>query len=367
VRDVEDARWSAERFAPEAIVVRLPEWRQLPDGSGEMRVRGAWEPIHPIFVRALDTMASGGTYRAAYEAASLVRGPEITENALNVLLRRFYWKLHKLGHVRIPFEEPPALFHGRYRRVRELGRGGIGIAHLCVDEKDGERVVVKHAWGYFAHPKHTDQGMRREGEILRALDHPGFARFLDEFEESGLYHLVREFGDGRPLSEAFSRREPRPAPEDARRTLLDVAAIIAHVHERGYLFLDATPGNFILRADGSPLVIDAGVCQRPDADGRLALRGAIGSRGYIAPELFTEPRHAEIRSDVYALGSLFQYLLTGGTPGNRLTTAQRAEHLARKGVAAPDAEVVLRLTRDAIHERPAGMLEAASLIRGSTA
>ena len=78
------------------------------------------------------------------------------------------------------------VFAGRYRRVKELGRGGIGIAHLCLDEKTGEDVVaaasrasedqdgsrrfvvVKHAWGYLGPIDRADKMMRAENEALKA-------------------------------------------------------------------------------------------------------------------------------------------------------------------------------------------------------
>lgn len=343
-----------ERFTPEAVLVRLPEWRRRDDGGWEMlhEKTGRWDKIHPIFAAALEALREGATYEETVQRALPDATSELRENHVRIYLRRFLWQLHESGHVRLPFEEPPPVFEGRYRRLRELGRGGIGIAHLCHDEKEDRLVVVKHAWGYRQPADRADRAMRYEADIMRAFDHPNVARFYDEFEIEGVYHLVREYADGRPLGEVQRAGELR---DRAARlgVLREVADVVAHVHDRGFVFLDTTPNNFVLRADGTPLVIDIGLCRPHDA-GEVALRGPLGSRGYAAPEVI-EGKRASLRSDVFGYGCLHHVLVAGAPPGHKWTREQRAEALAAAGAPADEAELVLACCADAEEARPVDM------------
>lgn len=331
-----------ERFTPEAIVVRLPEWRKHADGSGEMLVEktGEWGKIHPMFVATLEALRDGLPFLEALARAEAA-SPEIKPNHVRIFLRRFYWQLAQGGHLRLPFEEPPAVFEGRYRRVKELGRGGIGVAHLCEDIKENERaVVIKHAWGYQSPIERADRSMRKEGEVLRALDHPGIVRFYDEFEVEGLYHVVREYVDGTPLERVAKKEKPDAA---ARRGILrEIVGILSHMHEKGYLFLDAKPDNFLRRLDGSLVVADVGTC-RAHKGGLALAQGQAGSRGYAAPEVIAR-ENIGVWSDVYSLGCVHQFLLTRRQPAHNAT---REERLAALADAPEDERALILACTDA--------------------
>jgi serine/threonine protein kinase len=344
-------KFAPERFAPDPIVVRIPEWRRLDDGRAEMLLEpsGRWNVLNPIFRAALEVLEEGGGFEAASARAIPLRTDGLEPKHVRMHLRRFFWKLHKLGHLRIPLEEPPETFQGRYRRVKELGRGGIGVAHLCRDEQEDRLVVVKHAWGYLQSPAVTDASMRAEGRAVKAFSHEGIVAFHDEFELDGLYHLVREYCDGTGIGGGI-------ADADRRRDLaLRLADVSLHINERGYLFFDMTPANFMLRADGSPLLVDVGLCKRAP-DGTRKMGKAIGSRGYAAPEVI-DKGVASRRSEVYQFGCFYQYLLTGEHPSNRMSREVREKALAD----APEAEraFVLACTAD----DPQARLESARAVK----
>lgn len=356
MRDVKrraPASWTKERFAPEARLIRLPTWRVNADGSGDLWHEKAqvWRRIDAIFVDALETLKEGRTFEEGYERALRRQTEQLRPNHIRAWLRRFWYELHRSGYIEIPFEPAPELYAGRYRHLRELGRGGVGIANLCADEKEaGRLVVVKHAWGYLHRTHQTDKGMRNEGRTLKAFDHSGIVRFFDEFEERDLYHLVREFADGEPLPDAC---KDGIEPERRRRIARQVADMLRHVHEREHVFLDVTPKQFVLRADGSPLAVDVGLC-RPHDGGIASLRAPVGSRGYAAPEVIAR-KGATLATDVFGFGCLYYYLCVGSTPAHMVTAEQRVADLRRKGGADEDAALVARLTADDPKERPQDM------------
>lgn len=349
-----------ERFTPEAIVVKLPRWRVHADGSGETydETTGAWGKIHPILVRALESLRDGLGFEETYARALLSAG-ELKPNHVRGYLRRYFLQLEKRGHIRLPFEAPPAVFDGRYRRIRELGRGGAGVAHLCHDERTDTVVVVKHAWGYLSPIDRADDVIRRESAVMQRFEHPGIVAWLGAFEHDGLHHMVRGYADGAPIPDAYARSGVLPV--EARRAFAHAAAdALAHVHERGHLFLDFTPGNLVIREDGSPLILDVGVC-RPLVDGRVKLNGSTGSRGYAAPEIM-DHREATPRSDVFSFGCFLHYLATGRTPGHRWGTPERRAALVEAGVPAAERDLILSLCADDPAARPADLRAVQALL-----
>lgn len=346
------------RFTPEPRVVDLPAWRTNPDGSGFVKnpKTGVEERLDPIFVSALESLRAGLTFAQAAERADAVAAGRVKPNHVRIYLRQYYYQLHRQGSIVIPFEDPPEIFVERYRWIKELGRGGIGIAHLCEDLQTKREVVVKHAWGYRTPAERSDKSMRREGEVMRAFDHPGIVPFIDEFEHTGLYHLVRGFADGRPLQSEF--RTNGASPEPWRALARQAADIMTHIHARGYLLLDANPANFVLQKDGSPLLIDVGVC-RSHENGRATYHTPTGARGYAAPEVI-EGRDVTILSDVYAFGCLAEFLLTGKNPVHNPAPGEREARLA----SAPERarEVVLSCTKADPAQRPRDMAAVLALL-----
>ena len=347
---------SDPRYRPEARVLRLPAWR-APAGEKPAvfidRV-AEWRPVHPVFIASLEALRDGGSFEVAASRALEVRG-ELQENHVRILLRRWFWQLRNEGYLEIPLPDPPELFHGRYRRVKELGRGGIGVAHLCVEEGTGERVVVKHAWGYLAPIDRADRAMRAEHEALQAFQHPGIPRCREAFEREGLLHVARDFVDGEPLS-ARVAREGRPSPDERRRILREAGDIVRHMHERGYVFLDPTPGNFVLDGDARVRVIDVGVC-RAHRDGLAVSQAQAGSRGYAAPEML-DRANVGTWSDVFGLGSLRYFLAAGRAPGHTWTDDERRAHVAKLDIPEDERALLLACWRRDPAQRPS-MKEAA--------
>ena len=350
-------RFPAARFKPEATLVRFPDVRQRDDGAFELydEEKKRWNKLNPIYMRALEGLRDGLTFESCIERALPDRG-DLLPNQVAAALRAFWWGLHKRGHLHVPLEAEPDVFAGRYRRVKELGRGGVGIAALCIDEKTGDRVVIKHAWGYLGDPERNDASLREEAALLRRFDHPGILAVRDEFERDGLHHMVRDFGDGCELKDAVI---PSGAP--FRAFVHDVADALAHIHERGYLCLDLKPGNIVVTPELKPILIDLG-CARPVVDGVLSLPRPIGSRGFVAPETM-EQFVATVRSDVYGLGCLLHAYRARSTPAHRCTNAQRAAALEELKIEEEEKRIILALTADDPMTRPADMRAVQSLMR----
>ncbi|HVM46230.1 MAG TPA: serine/threonine-protein kinase [Candidatus Thermoplasmatota archaeon] len=335
-----------ERFRPEPRLLCEPQLRIREDGTGDLLLprRGSWKHIHELHVEVVRALAAGGDMAAAIERAKPACPPKLVTHT-EKLVRRFVWMMHKEGIVEVPLEAPPERFADRFRRVRELGRGGMGIVHLCADEARADApVVVKHAWGWTKPVERAERSIREEARAMAKFDHPRIPPLVDAFEQDGLLHLVRDFapGDGlhaRPTRLLLGTSQARLA------TLRECLKILGHIHERGMLYMDVKPENFVLESvEKGPFLLDFGLC-RPLENGAIKLRGAVGSAGYAAPEVVKKHVATEA-SDVYSLGRTFAFVATGKRLRFKHDEAAVVAALDEAGVAGVEREILARMCAD---------------------
>jgi serine/threonine-protein kinase len=186
-----------------------------------------------------------------------------------------------------------ASLRGRYRVLRELGRGGAGTVFEARDSRTGRVVALKLYHGRSAADR---ERLRAEARIPAGLDHPGVIRVLDVDE--ALVALAVERVPGGALRDAL-----RAGPVDvarARRWLLSLGEALAFVHACGYVHRDLKPSNCLLRADDAVVLTDFGVARRIGEE-QASERAGEGTLAYMPPEQRAgAPAHPS--ADVYAFG-----------------------------------------------------------------
>ena len=212
-----------------------------------------------------------------------------------------------------PFE-PGELLDGRFRIVREVAQGGMGIVYEAMDEKLERRIALKCAKIGFR--KRLPPEVRNASEI----SHPNVCKIF-EIHTASTQHgeidfLTMEFLDGETLADRL-RRKPLPE-EEARTIALQLCAGLAEAHRKHVIHGDLKSNNVILTTvgDGSlwAVVTDFGLAQRPEAPQRTAQSGQQGGTpAYMAPELWMGGK-ASIASDIYALGVILYELASGRRP-----------------------------------------------------
>lgn len=342
-----------DRFRPEPRVVGKATLDVLPDGYGMLTLEGrSPRRIHPMVVEAHRALVEGEPFtRIVDRAMPLWEGRR--RPLVDRVLRTYVAELWEAGFVELPFEEPPAVFAGRYERVDLVGRGGHGVIHLCRDlKRDGELVVVKHAIGWETRIDKSDRVARVEAVALARCDHELVPKLHDTFEIDGIFHLVREFVDGRPLTSVHRAGMP---DEKRFRIGRDVCLAIDHLHSRGMIYLDMKLENFIhSERDGRTRLLDLGLCRPAEGDVPVQLRKPIGTRAYVAPEVFSE-RQATVRSDVYGVGRALFMLATGERPRQKWTGADLARMMRERGRGEREVALVARLAADDPMDRPADL------------
>ena len=349
---------------PEYRVLRIPPWRREPDRVlVEDKETGLEQSWNPWTADVLEGLAANETYPSILDRLGR-RWPDRRRAKSDEALRRFLYTLHRLKAIELLFESPASFAGARYQTIKELGRGGVGVAWLCRDSQTEREVVVKRAWDYFAPIEKSDALVRAELDVMRKLDHPRIAKAYDAFEEGGLIHLVREFARGEELSRWRGKGIEDPAVR--RRVALDILDIVAHLHERGYLLLDLRPANFFIDpVDMRAMLIDVGHCKPMThgvADLGIPARGkAHGSPGFAAPETTKEGK-ATPRTDVWGFGRLYSFIATGQLPKAAMNVEDLLARMDALGVSDEDRRVVARCADDEPAARPATMRDAAALL-----
>ena len=223
-------------------------------------------------------------------------------------------------HLRPPLSAPDRLFldfqgalAGRYSLERELGRGGMGVVYLARDVRLDRLVAIKLLPPWLAAESSLRDRFLREARTAAKLSHPNIVPIhaVDEAGDHVFYAMA--FVDGETLTERVRRRGPA-SPSDVTRILRDVAWALGYAHAQGVVHRDVKPDNILLEAGTDrALVTDFGIAavvrEASGVDG-----GAVtGTPEFMSPEqALGEP--VDGRSDLYALGVLAYFALSGRLP-----------------------------------------------------
>ena len=241
------------------------------------------------------------------------------------------------GSGPFPAGGAPAQRVGPYRLLRPLGRGGQATVWEALSEQDGRRVALKriHPRALLLSPDASVR-LRREVELLRGWSHPGVVALLDAGEVEGVPYLVYELVPGAvPLDEAC-----RGLPLRARvRLVAEAAHALGAVHARGVIHRDVTPRNLLVDEHGRVRLVDFGLARGPD-DPQLTRTGAaLGTPGWLAPEVALEGSRAAagVAADVWSLGAVLFQALTGEPPFAGVGLVDLVQLLERQGPPSPRA------------------------------
>jgi predicted Ser/Thr protein kinase len=229
---------------------------------------------------------------------------------------------------------------GRFRRVRQLGRGGFGTVWLAVDTQLDRTVAVKLA---HAPDSDTEQRMLREARALAAVRHPNCVRVFDIVQDPDGLAIVMEYIEGDPLSDVVLN-SGLLADTLAARLWVNMADALAAAHERGVLHRDVKPSNVIVDTDGTAHLIDFGIA-RSKGDSTLTAAGMmVGTPDFLAPET-ARGDAASPASDAWQLAATVSYALTGHPPrGER-------DNPISSLMAAAQGEPNVKLPTRSVHHR----------------
>src|SRR6266851_4437367 len=216
---------------------------------------------------------------------------------------------------------------GKYKVLERLGAGGMGSVYLCEHKLMRRRVAVKVLPTAKAEDPASLERFYREARAVAALDHPNIVRAYDIDQDDNLHFLVMEYVDGSSLQEIVQRAGPLD-PIRAAHYMRQAALGLQHAHEVATLVhRDIKPGNILVDRSGTVKVLDMGLARFfHDEDDLLTQKydeNVLGTADYLAPEQALDSHSVDIRADIYSLGATFYYCLTGRSPCNEGTVAQK--------------------------------------------
>jgi len=214
---------------------------------------------------------------------------------------------------------PPDLaHHPRFRIVRELGRGGMGVVYLAEHRLMERQVAIKVLSKSLVENPATVERFQREVRAAAKLDHPNIVRAYDAERAGDLHLLVMEYVEGLSLAQVLQRRGPLPVA-DACAYIRQAALGLQHAFEKGMVHRDLKPENLMLVPEhGVVKVLDFGLArlasERQPGQGLTVENAVMGTPEYMAPEQAIDSRQADIRADIYSLGCTLYCLLAGRPP-----------------------------------------------------
>lgn len=210
--------------------------------------------------------------------------------------------------------EPYPQRFGAYELLGELARGGMGVVFKARQVELDRTVALKMILGI-----QEDQAAKRfvqEARATATMDHPNIVPIYDVGNFEGRLFFTMPFVDG-PSLKALVESSGVPPVSKALSLFVQIVAGMAHAHRRGIVHRDLKPANVLVDSDGRPRVADFGLAKKYDDAARHELTGTgqiMGTPAYMSPEQAQDSKDVTPASDVYSLGAILYFLLTGRAP-----------------------------------------------------
>ena len=241
------------------------------------------------------------------------------------------------------------LIDGRYRVLREIGRGGTGIVYLVLHEQVGQLCAMK-----VMRTEEYGRMLQEELRILRSLRHSMLPEIVDVIFCSEGCCLIMRYIEGETLEQVMQQR--RITLQEALCWGIRLCEVMQYLHNRPVpvFYFDLKPSNIILDINGNLCLVDFGSAISMFSGQRIGEKvPRTGTPGYAAPELYEDGAAADGRADVYSIGAVLFDLLCREKPRGGEPAAQCMEAMRRAGAAdGKTAEGFARILSDCLRIEP---------------
>lgn len=213
-----------------------------------------------------------------------------------------------------------SLVDGKYKILSEIGRGGMSVVYMAINEKANKTWAVKEV----RKDGRMDfnvvrQGLMAEIDTLKRLSHPNLPSIVDLIEDENSFIIVMDYIEGRSLDKILADEgvQDEATVVEWAKQLCDVLGYL-HSQKPPIIYRDMKPANVMLKPNGSIMVIDFGTAKNYEIE--YGETTGIGTVGYAAPEQYIGSGlgRTDARTDIYCLGITLYYLLTNIDPCKHL-------------------------------------------------
>ncbi|MGA3238302.1 MAG: protein kinase [Bryobacteraceae bacterium] len=203
---------------------------------------------------------------------------------------------------------------GRYRILRQLGKGAMGVVFLADDPLLSRQVAIKTIDLAIEDPTRREflrSRLLRDARAAASLTHPNIVGIYDVVVEGDRACVVMEYIAGEDLA-AYLTRNPVADPQFTVHVIRAMAAALDYTHARGIIHRDIKPANVMLDAASIPKITDFGIARITEGASTTMTGTVMGTIEYMAPEQ-VKGEQVDGRADQFALGVVAYRMLTGGT------------------------------------------------------
>ena len=268
-----------------------------------------------------------------------------------------------------PGDDENRLLANRYRIVRKLGEGGMGLVYLAEDTELGTSVAIKFIPPQLAGNARAVKNLKREAATAMQLSHSNIVRLHDLHTDGHQKFLVMEHIEGRTLDALLAEREDdKLSLEELLPIAEQIAASLDYAHGQGVLHRDLKPSNIMVASDGSVKLLDFGIAREmKDSFTRVTGQETSGTLPYMSPEQLMGEQPTP-SMDIYSFAAVLYECLSGHPPFHmgdipqqiRLREATPIDNLPEH---LNDA-LLLSLSKETV-KRPKNAVALVSCLRGS--
>jgi predicted Ser/Thr protein kinase len=241
---------------------------------------------------------------------------------------------------------------GQYTLEEKIGEGGMGVVyrarHALLRRPTAVKLLPTTKVG-----EEAIQRFEREVQITAELKHPNTITVYDYgHTPAGVFYYAMELLEGPTLQRLVDRTGPQPAARVVH-VLRMIAGALLEAHGRGLIHRDIKPSNIVISERGGVLdvatVLDFGLAReidRPTQDGITVDGKLMGTPLYLAPESILAADAADARSDLYALGAVAYFMLTGQTVFGGKTVVEVCSHHLHTPVVPPSERISASIPPD---------------------
>ena len=220
---------------------------------------------------------------------------------------------------------------GKYRIFKLIGNGAFSVVKLGFDMLTNQPVAVKIIQKSSISDQMPLEHILKVNEILKMLDHPGIAKFIDFLQDDTAYYIITEYCDGGELFDFIISRNRVEEPL-AKRLFKQIVLTVAYMHQQGVIHRDLKPENILLTQNKNIKIIDFGLASDHAYE---PLHDRCGSPCYIAPESLTETEYYGIPADIWSLGVILYTLVDGSLPWNYQDSTRMYEQITQGDFPMP--------------------------------